>query len=255
LTNSVEAARRFIDDAPIPRHKRRREVVARRSTQLDATNESVVTGSEVMSFVTGLSVERRQSLLNSSLLAQLVAKQKVPDANNIEEWYKAYFEVLTNIGWVVRETNFTEYNETSDTFETHKAILALATSLLGAAPAALALVKTTLEALQTMNADSPWITLFERESHTARAARFQISVAEQTIDAQLFVTTMAFNLNAKSKITQILFFKAKSNEATLRHYSGRIEIATDILDGVQEPLKTKLAGLADDYIKALPPLR
>jgi len=130
----------------------------------------------------------------------------------------------------------------------------VATALLGAAPTALALVKTTIEALESMDASSPWITIFDRESQKARTARFQISLAEQDPAGQFLVTLMAFGLEAKSTITQVLFFKAKANEVTLRHYSGSVTINTDVLDGVRESIQTKLSGLASDYIKALPDL-
>ncbi|MCU0559566.1 MAG: adenylate/guanylate cyclase domain-containing protein [Desulfobacterales bacterium] len=47
---------------------------------------------------------------------------------------------------------------------------------LAGAPAALALVRTTLEALRT---DGPWLTLFPRESQTAKTAKFQVKLAER----------------------------------------------------------------------------
>ena len=78
---------------------------------------------------------------------------------------------------VVRDGDqcFAEYRESSTDFDAHKAILAVATTLLGAAPAALALVKTTIEALQSMDSTTPWLTIFSRESQTSRAARFQMA--------------------------------------------------------------------------------
>ena len=65
------------------------------------------------------------------LLAQLVAKKKTSDPNQIYAWYNAYFDVLTHIGWVVQDQGFAEYHESSDNFEAHRAILAIATTLLG----------------------------------------------------------------------------------------------------------------------------
>ena len=219
-----------------------------------AKNQAAVVGSEVVSFVSGVTVERRDAIVNSSLLAQLVAKQKVSDPDRIYDWYDAYFNVLTNIGWVVQDKSFAVYHESSQNFDAHKAILAVATTLLGAAPTALALVSSALKALESMDQSSPWITIFSRESQNARTARFQISLAEQDASGQFFVSLMAFGLEAKSSITQVLFFKAKANEATLRHYAGRVTINTNVLDGIGEAIKAKLSGHAVDYIKALPDL-
>ena len=168
------------------------------------------------------------------------------------DWYDTYFDVLTNIGWVVQDRDFAEYHEDSTNFDAHKAIVAVATMLLGAAPAALALVKTTLDALQSMDAESPWITLFDSESRAARTAHFQISLAEQDANGQFFVTLMAFGLEATSRITQVLFFRSRASEATLRHYSGKVTINTQVLDSVQSDIAAKLAGHAADFVRKLP---
>ena len=101
-------------------------------------------GGDVFSFVEGVTAEGREAIINASLLAQLVAKKKVPDFDDTESWYQAYFEALSNLGWVIQQRDFAEYQEKTTNFETHKAVLALAAALLGPAPAgALALVTTT----------------------------------------------------------------------------------------------------------------
>ena len=217
-------------------------------------SQAAVVGSEVVSFVEGVTPERREAIVNSSMLAQLVAKQRVGDPSKVYEWYDVYFDVLSHIGWVVQDRTFARYDAGSQNLEAHEAILAVATTLLGAAPAALAVVKSTLDALKAMNAGSPWITIFSRESQHAETARFQISLAEEDPAGGFFVTLMAFGLEAKSSITQVLFFKVRRNEATLRHYSGKVTINTAVLDGVRDKLREKLVGQADDFVKALPTL-
>lgn len=254
---SIESARSFVAGVELPRTPRTGDSPPEASVDLDfdtTKNQSAVVGSEVVSFVTGVTAERREVIVNSSLLAQLVAKKKVSDPSRISDWYDAYFDVLTNIGWVIQNKSFAEYREESEDFEAHKAILAVATTLLGAAPTALALIETTLNALRSMDEGSPWITIFKRESQTARTARFQISLAEQDPAGRFSVSLMAFGLEARSIITQVLFFKAKAKEATLRHYEGHVTINTGVLDGVRDAIKVKLSGLANDYIKALPDL-
>jgi hypothetical protein len=255
---SVASAREFIDAADIPRVVRTRGADDQpKAVQLalDSTKaQAAVVGSEVVSFVTGVTEERREAIINSSLLAQLVATKKVPDRTKIKEWYDAYFDVLTNVGWVVQDTGFAEYRESSDNFESHKAILTVAATLLGPATTALAIVTSTLTALQSMNESSPWITIFNRESQSARSARFQISLAEQDAAGHFFVNTMAFVLEASMNLTQVLFFKATSNAVKLEHHSGRVTINTGVLDGVREAIKAKLLGQANSYVSGLPDL-
>jgi hypothetical protein len=221
---------------------------------LDATkNQAAIVGSDVVSFVNGVTPERREAIVNSTLLAQLAATQKVGQ-DDTDQWYQAYFDVLGNIGWAIQDKGFEQYHQHGGTFETHKAILAVAGTLLGAAPAALAVIKTTLEALESMTQDDPWITLFNRESETSKAARFQIGLAEQAAQDQFLVTLMAFILSAKQTVTQVLFFKASKSDVSLQHRSSKITIDTPVLDGVRDVLRQKLVAHSLSYIKLLPDL-
>jgi metacaspase-1 len=261
---TVETAREFVKRAPLPAPRSRAGRGPRtRAAALETTptlaldaakTQTAVVGSEIVSFVTGVTAERREAIINSSLLAQLAATKKVPDAARVYDWYNAYFDVLTNVGWVVQDKGFAEYKESGTDFETHKAILAVASVALGAAPTALAIVTQTLQSLQSMNESRPWITIFDRESRRARTARFQISVAEQDPDGQFFVNLLAFGLEAKSDVTQVLFFKVRKEKAKLRHYSGRVTINSAVLGGVADVIKAKLVDHARDFVSQLPDL-
>lgn len=249
---TVESAVQYVNQADIPQTK-----AGAAPVQLalnSAKDQAAVIGSDVLSFVKGVTAERREAIINSSMLAQLVATKKVPDKSNISGWYDAYFDVLGNVGWVIQENNFAVYQEKSQNFEAHKAILAVATTLLGAAPTALALVTTTINALRSMDDSRPWISLFNRETQRGKAARFQIGLASEEQDGHFTVSTMAFSLVAKETITQVLFFKARAQEATLRHFSGKVTINTTVLDGTRKALEKKLVGQANNFIEQLPDL-
>jgi len=215
-------------------------------------NQAAVVGSDIVSFVKGVTPERREDIVNSSLLAQLAAKKQVSDPGRVYDWYNAYFDVLTNIGWSVQDRGFAAYSEASDNFQAHEAILKVAASLLGPAATTLAVVQATLDALTSLSADSPWLAIFNRESQSAQTARFQVTLAEQGEDEQFVVSLMAFGIEAKATLTQVLFFKFKSSEASLKHYSGKVTINTHVLANVRDLIKTKVAAYAMDYIKALP---
>ena len=255
-----KSARGFISRVELPRARVRRDGPQEALTLAEmgfdqAKDQAAVVGSEIVSFVTGVTEERREAIVNSSLLAQLVAKKQVPDATHIDAWYRVYFDTLLRVGWVVQDMEFKEYTEESQSFDAHKAILKVAAALMATAtPAALALITTTLEALQSMDENSPWIALFNRESRTARVARFQVSLAEQEPGGQFVVRTMAFALSATSQLTQVLFFKARTSEANLRYHAGRVTINSGVLQAVSGDLKTKLAQHARDFIKTLPDL-
>jgi hypothetical protein len=252
---TIKSARQFVEEAELPpappalRGPRDPSL----APIFDSTkNQAVVVGSGLVSFVSGVTPERREAIMNSSLLAQLVAKQRVADQTRVKEWYDQYFDVLENIGWIIQERNSAVYRESGTNLEVHQAIMSVATTLLGGAPTALALVRTTLEALRKKN--TPWITIFNRESQRASTAHFQVSLTREDPAGQFSVTLMAFGLEAKKTITQVLLFKVKKQDAVLRHYSGNVTINTRVLDSVREPLKAKLTAHANEYIAKLPDL-
>ncbi|MBI3153826.1 MAG: hypothetical protein HYZ20_00295 [Burkholderiales bacterium] len=257
---TAASALKFVETAELPRRPATRRrggatpaAAPAPAPVLDETRaQAAVVGGELLSFAPGVGADWRQDLMHSSLLAQLVARRKVPDAERLFDWYDAYFDTLAQIGWAVHDRSFSVYVESGQRFSAHEAILKVAATLLGPAPATLALVTSTLEALRGMEADSPWMTLFDRETRHARSARFQVGAVEPTAGGALEVALMAFALEARSTLTQVLFFKGVASDVTLRHSAARVAIDTGVLAGVRDALRAKLVGHANAFVRQLP---
>lgn len=260
---SVVTAREFVKSVQLPEPPRRFKApkgVARApaSTFDAAKDQATVVGSDVISFVKGVTPEQRNDIVNASLLAQLVARRKVAEPSTLPDvvrWYEEYFDVLSHIGFVIQDKGFATYEEKSQDFEAHKAILDVAAALLAGAPGALAVLKATLGALEKMAGDSPWITLYNRESRSANTARFQASLVDQDENALFLVSLIAFGLEARSKVTQVLFLKFRKNEVKLQHHSGKVTINAQVLASVRDQIADKLLPFISDYIAGLPDLK
>lgn len=249
-----QSAREFVNAAKLPSLTRGPVDGSRELIDFNAQKtQTMVVASDVVSFVKGVSSERRQDIVNSSLLAQLVASKQVPDRTNVTQWYQAYFDVLKNIGWVIQDHSFSSYTEEANGLEAHEAILKVAGAFLGGTPAALAIVMSTLEALKSMDDSKPWMTIFDRETKHANTGHFQIALAEQD-DDQFMVSLMAFSLKAQSSLTQILFFKIRKDEVQLEKCAGKVTINDEVLSSVREQVKQKLAAHTSQYIAKLPDL-
>jgi hypothetical protein len=259
---TTETARAFVEaielPVPPPTFAASEGVAKDPASVFDAAKDQAsVVGSDVISFVKGVTPQQRSDIVNASLLAQLVASQKVggPKAlPDVVRWYEEYFDVLSHIGFVIQDRGFATYDEKSQDFEAHKAILDLATVLLAGAPGALAVLKATLGALEKMAGDSPWITLYNRESRSARTARFQASLVDQDENALFLVSLIAFGLEATSEVTQVLFFKFKKNEVKLQHNSGKATINAQVLASVREQIAQRLIPFTTAYVESLPDL-
>lgn len=203
-------------------------------------NQAVAIPSEIISFAKGVTVERRKDISNCALLAQLAANHQVKDPTQIEKWYDAYFEVLANLGWVIQDKGFSSHEEKAEGVEAHEVILKVATTLLGSAPTALAIVTSTIQAMKDMDKDNPWITIFDREIKKAMEAKFQIALAEEGENGQFLVNIMAFSLKAKSNLTQILFIIIRKDEVNFKYLSSKVTISDEVLNGVRDLVEKKL---------------
>lgn len=210
-----------------------------------------VIGSEVVSFMSGVEADLRAAIADSALLAQLAANRHVADSKDVFGWYDAYFAILRSLGWLVTDTGFSEVVESGSQFEVHEKIMVLAAVLLGPAPAALAVVQATLDGLKAMQPDSPLITIFDRETLHAEAARFQVSVVQPAIGGDVVVSMIAFGLSADQRITQVLFFKIKKSSATLRSNSAKLSIARDALLDLAPDIRKRVRAFQRDFIADL----
>ena len=252
----LDQARTFVSglDLPAPRFGATGLALAPPVDFDAARDQAVVVGSEIVSFVQGITAEQRSDIVNCALLAQLRAKKVAPEPRSLAEvrdWYREYFDVLGNIGFVTQQTNLQHYKTKGDGFEAHEAVLDVAATLLTGAPTALALVTSTVKALQKMDAGNPWITIFNRESRSANTAHFQVSTVDRHPNGELFVALTAFALEARQKITQVLFFKFRDNDVRIENHAGKASINATLLAGLRAQISQKLLAHSSDYLGGL----
>jgi hypothetical protein len=157
---------------------------------------------------------------------------------------------MSQIGFAVQSKGFNKYVEKADSFETHEAIIDVVKMALVGAPAALPLVLKTLESLKSMADNTPWITLFHRESRSANSARFQVSVADGESTGSC-LNVLAFGLEAEATVTQVLFFRFKKNKSTLQHNSSKLSINEDVLTAIRDDVAQKITKFSKDFVAGL----
>jgi hypothetical protein len=168
---------------------------------------------------------------------------------DLPAWYQVYGRVLKDLGWLQNGLEFKEAKVENDDADVHQALVPVLTALLGPAVAAASLVVTVLEGLQQMNADSPWITLFERSSSHASGAKFQLGFVDAQ-DGMVTVQLVAVALNAERRVTQVLFFKFAKDRARLSTAQTRLGATAGRLGEIAPLVATKVAAhLADNISK------
>jgi hypothetical protein len=216
-----------------------------------AKTQAQVVGSGVFSFAQGVDAMVRESISDSALLAQLVANKHIDFEKKPHEWFKAYANVLENVGWTLQEGSWTTYPASGTGVEVNEKIIEVMTAVLAPAAGALSIITSTINALKAMNADSSWITIFSRESQKAKIARFQVGLVEKDPAGDVFVSLIACVVEASNTITQVLFFKFKESEAVFSAYSSKVSINRAALTDLSHMIRTKIRAYQTDYLSSI----
>jgi hypothetical protein len=214
-------------------------------------DQSIVVGSQLLVFAKGVEGPARRAIQNAVLLAQLAAQKKDPP-DDYEAWHRTYFDVLSAIGWLIQERSFSLLDGSDAEADVHEAALQLASALMGGpATAAYQIVAATIGALQKLQESDMAIKIFRRETERRQTVRFQIGAAEKDRDGELSVSLMAFRLHASMTLTQVLFFKFKSKDVRLEHFTTRVGVNQDILEKTAGVIADKVAEYSNGYVRML----
>lgn len=173
-------------------------------------------GAQLAEFTGAVDEAARLMVSDAMLLAQLAADKGAAPDEEVFAWYDRFVSILRSIGFSIADKEESEQEIADDNLSLHEAAIPVIAAALGPAVAAASLVVKALEGLKAMNADQPWITLFERNSRHVHGAKFQVSHVEADAAGNPQITLLCFALSAKRTITQVLFFKFSDEEAQVR---------------------------------------
>jgi hypothetical protein len=205
----------------------------------DAKNQAQIVGSGLFAFAKGVDAEVREAISASALLAQLVANKNAPKKDPLK-WFEEYSKVLQNVGWTLQSDEWTDYTAKGTAAEVNEKIIEVITAALAPHAGALAIVTSAVNALKAMNPGSSWFTIFSRETQKAEIARFQVGLVEESPDKDVFVYLVACLIQAKSAITQVLFFKYRKNKATFKANSNKVSVDRDSLKELKAEIRKKI---------------
>lgn len=216
-----------------------------------AKAQAQIVGSALLSFEQGVDAQVREAISSSALLAQLVANKRAAAEATPLKWFAEYFDVLQNLGWTLQEANWDDYSATGTAAEVHEQVIEVITAVLGPATTALAIVTSSLKALKAMKADSPWITIFSKESQKARIGRFQVGFVEKGESSDVLVSLFAFLIEANTTITQVLFFKFKTDKASFKARSGKVSVNRAAATALGPAIRSKVQAYLFDYVGSI----
>lgn len=207
-----------------------------------------IVNKSLVSFVADVGAQNRMDVLNSTLLAQLAANKQFPDEKNLIEWFNAYTEVLSKIGWVMTGKDFVDVSTDKNLFEVENVVL----DIIGASIAgnALAIVTKTIEAFRKLSNGDSRLIAFEKNTHTSEKGTFLIASADET-NGIVSLNMAGFVISSRQKIVQILFFKSTNEKNSLKVATRNGTLATDTYALVRNDVQAILGEKVNEFVASL----
>jgi hypothetical protein len=246
------ALRSYIANLPVgaPHPSMAEDTSAVNTIDIDHLPNGIVTGSNLIQFPADASPELKSSVALSLLAAQRVATND-PVILSPTQWLDRHNTVLQNLNWRNEGGGVAKSHFDRIDVAVHQAIIPFLTAAFGGAVGAGVLILTALRQLQDMDKDSPWITLFDRQSRRFDVTEYQFSVV-QVIDDTVHLKVAAARLNASFGKTQVLFFKLKTQHAEFEQGNQSFSSEATLLTEMNADLKVKLMALTKSFIRSLP---
>jgi hypothetical protein len=217
----------------------------------------VAVRAQLTEFSDTVSADLRRTIADGMLLAQLAADKVAADreASNLSQdvfaWYKKYVEVLKKIGWVLTVEDLDFKDADNSVVSLHRAIIPVLTAMLGPQLAVLPMVISVLRGLEEMDQNSPWITLFDRSSQHAQGAKFQVGYVTANAQGDPQMVLACFGVDARRKITQVLFLKSSVDQATIKKASTTLTNTVAGLNDTKAIIRDRVKLVINDSIMSV----
>jgi hypothetical protein len=241
----------FIANLDIPRPRTTRAGTEPPKVAFTSDREVVAVGPQLAEFSDTVPVDLRPMISNSMLLAQLAADKSHSQSDNVLDWHTKYREVLSKVGWQVDDAQDQVRIISDKNLSVHEAIIPVLTAMLGNTAAAASMIVTVLRGLGEMDKDSPWITLFERQSQHAKGAKFQLSYVDADARGAASIKLLSCAIKAERTITQVLFFKFSSQRAEMHDRSTQLSTSRDILNAGKDSIAAKVGVFINDFVEGI----
>ncbi|MEU5539827.1 hypothetical protein [Streptomyces sp. NPDC020362] len=272
----VEKAQEFIDDLVLPNEGplvapgfRLVPAAAARSLNLNAAADSpddslddivldqpttdptaAVDGNIVATFVDGIRGQNIFDVLDSCLLAQLVANGKSDRESRPIEWTRNYSKVLEQLAWVVPAFDFFGIRSQTGRFSMSAALLKVISGIMTARQ--VDLVSGAIELMQGLPADDRRLQIFRSNSVEANAGNFQVDSVGESQNGMVSLRLCAFNFRTSENVTDVLWWRFNSQTTLLQATRTTFVLNTHIYDQIRDAVGAKLGNRAQKFIAGLP---
>ena len=237
----MSKASSYIGSLDLPAPQTRDVDIAKTAAEFTSGQQALVIDTHLAEFKPAVGQALRPTISYGLLLGQLAAEKAIANGGDTKQWFTTYNSVMGNSGWVLQTGEFAKQELSDTNVALHKAIIPVLALALGPAAAAGSIILKALEGLQSMDQDSPWLTLFQEKCQTVTGAKFGVSVVDAGPGGGASLQSAYFSIEASQKITQILFLKIATLGATMNGAKSSLSIADQVIADTKDALQKKVA--------------
>jgi hypothetical protein len=215
-------------------------------------DQAFVVGSQLLSFNSDVTEDRRAAAVNSCLLAQLRASKLHPSPDTpeaAEAWHATYVNTLVNVGWVL-ESGITAAEKTgAKDASVDKVLLQVIEALLPGGTA-VALAGKVIDAISKAKSDDPFIVLYQSRVVQQSVVEFGAGLGSGA-GAGFVLSVVECAMQVSSNQQQFLFFKWNADSASADGRRFDFGIADGVYAAARPIIEQKLAPYVRNFVANL----
>lgn len=206
-----------------------------------------VAGRSVVSFVSGLSQQNREDVLNSTLYMQVKANSRFDKAAQREQWFKYYTDGLGTLGWTFSGSALEAYEPSQQSFTLDEVSLEIIEAVAGGA-AFSPTMKKTFEALKRQ---PKALELFESQNAKSNMGMFQILPCVQSADGSVAMLLNCMQFSTNHVNCKVLFYTYKRTTVQIYRSAQVAVLNNTVYDRVRKDVLDELDKNARNFVAHL----
>ncbi|MDR0277939.1 MAG: hypothetical protein LBJ37_08645 [Paucimonas sp.] len=210
-------------------------------------DSAAVAGESLVSFVSGLSQQAREDVLNSTLLMQLAASKMYDKATQREEWFKFYTEGLARLGWTLSHQEMHLYHPSQQSFT----VDGVALEMIGGATGGSAFSSVAQRTFEALRKEPHALRLFLDNSNSGNVGTFQIMPCAQSVTGEVTMLLNCMQVVRNVTAREFLFMTFGKNDLRIYRSTQTSVLNVQTYAQVRQAVIAKLGQHAQRFVAHL----
>lgn len=178
--------------------------------------QAVVDGPNVVGMLDGMTRRNKKITLNTYRFAEIMATNKYPEKNQMEERFQFLIQVLTSLKWTRIVQVSKEYEKKTQSLTMENVLVDIVGGIVKGVAAEIGISTLVTDTLGTLKQDEKALNLFNRSVEKDKGRRFGMASGVQDKEGYVNMAVAAVNYSSEpGNDGGVLFFEWKSSEVNV----------------------------------------